>query len=103
MKIANKCKSKVSFCQADVPSNEIATQLLLAFNSLEQRLEVSSTKAIEVVSLDDLNEDSRAIHHVLCHLLVEVHRMAQKRFANWTYLSEQLEKVTTLVKVNQDI
>lgn len=47
------------------PSNQITTQLLLTLNRLKERLEVSGAKAGEVVSLNDLNEDSRAIHQVL--------------------------------------
>jgi len=50
------------------PSNEVAAQLLLSLNSFKEGLEVPGTKAIKVVSLDDLNEYSGTIHHVLSHV-----------------------------------
>jgi hypothetical protein len=100
MRIANtNAGTRYHFTRTGVHSNEVSTQLLLSLNSLEQRLEVSSTKSIKVVSLDDFNEDSGAIHHVLFHTSI----MAQNMFVEPTYLSEQLEKVTTFVKVNQNI
>lgn len=45
--------------------NKISTKLLLTLNRLEQRLEVSSPETLEVVSLDNLDENSRAVHQVL--------------------------------------
>lgn len=45
--------------------NQVSAQFLLPLDSLEQRLEVTSTEAGEVMSLDDLDEDGRTVHHVL--------------------------------------
>ena len=55
------------------PSNQITTQLLLTLNRLKERLEVSGAKARKVVSLDDLNKDSRAIHQVLSPRISSLH------------------------------
>lgn len=55
------------------PSNQITTQLLLTFNGLKERLEVSSAKPRKVVSLNDLNKDSRAIHQVLSPRVSSLH------------------------------
>lgn len=44
---------------------QIASELLLPLDRFEQRFEVASTKAREIVALDDLNKDSRPIHEVL--------------------------------------
>ena len=46
-------------------SAQIASELLLSFDGLEQRFEVSGTESGEVVALDDLNEDRWPIHEVL--------------------------------------
>ena len=78
--------------------NQVATQLLLSLDSLEQRLEVASTEAGEVVALDDLNEDGWTIHHVLQSLVLHVTSSGES-----TYLGEQLQEITTLVEVDQDI
>ena len=55
------------------PSNQITTQLLLTLNRLKERLEVSGAKTRKVVSLDDLNKDSRAIHQVLSPRVSSLH------------------------------
>lgn len=47
------------------PLDQISTELLLPLERLEQRLEVAGSEAREVVSLDDFNEDGRAIHQML--------------------------------------
>lgn len=49
----------------DGSSDQVASQLLLSLDGLEERLEVTSTKAVEVVTLNDFDEDSRAIQHML--------------------------------------
>jgi mannitol-1-phosphate/altronate dehydrogenase len=49
---------------------KVATEGLLPFNGLKERFEVSSTKAGEVVSLDDFNEDGGTIHQVLFSISV---------------------------------
>jgi hypothetical protein len=54
---------------------------LIALNGLEQTLKVAGAKAIKVLTLDDLEEDCRAIHDVL---------------------GKQLQKVASSVKVDQD-
>lgn len=65
--------------------NQIAAQFLLTLDSLEQRLEVTSTEAGEVMSLNDLNKDGRTVHQVLqlsvCACVVQ---------KVTTYLGEQL-------------
>lgn len=81
-------------------SNKIAAQLLLSLDRLEQRLEVSSAKAGEVVSLDDLDEHSGAVHHVLVQGLAF---SFEATMTESTYLGEQLKQIATLVKVNQDV
>jgi uncharacterized lipoprotein YehR (DUF1307 family) len=48
-----------------VISDQVASQLLLSLDGLEERLEVTGTKAVEVVTLDDFDEDSRAVQHML--------------------------------------
>lgn len=45
-------------------SDQIASKLLLAFDSFEQRLEVSSAEAREVVTLDNFNEYSWPVHEM---------------------------------------
>lgn len=45
--------------------NQIAAQLLFPFNGLKERPEVARSKAREVVSLNDLYKDSRAVHQML--------------------------------------
>lgn len=57
--------ARYHFQRARIFLDQVTTQLLLTLDGLKQRLEVSSAKAGEVVSLDDLNEDGGAIHHVL--------------------------------------
>src|ERR1700761_4770944 len=73
-----KCKIECSL----VISYKIATERLFALNRFEQRLEVSSTESSKVVPLDDLDEHCWSVHQVL---------------------SEQLKKISTLIKVNKDI
>lgn len=46
-------------------SDQVASQLLLSLDGFEERLEVTSTKAVEVVTLDDFDEDSRAVQQML--------------------------------------
>jgi len=46
-------------------SDQVTSQLLLSLDSLKERLEVTSTKAVKVVALDDFDEDSRAVQHML--------------------------------------
>ncbi|KAH0237778.1 4-hydroxyphenylpyruvate dioxygenase, partial [Aureobasidium melanogenum] len=46
-------------------SDEVASQLLFSLDGFKERLEVTSTKAVEVVTLDDFDEDSRAVQHML--------------------------------------
>lgn len=93
----------VSILRANGPhssfSDQVTAQLLLSLDSLEQRLEVSSAKAVEVVSLDDLNEDRGAVHQMLLGISTD----PRKKFAGFTYLGEKLEQVATLIKVNQNI
>lgn len=67
----------------DCPNlDQVAPEVLLALNRLEQTFEVTRTEAIEVVPLDDLDENRRPIHQMLC---------------------EELQQVTTLVEVDQNI
>jgi predicted PilT family ATPase len=50
---------------ARVISDQVASQLLLSLDGFEERLEVTGTKAVKVVALDDFDEDSRAVQHML--------------------------------------
>lgn len=49
--------------------NQIPTEFLLPLNRLKQRLEVPGAETGEVVSLDDLDEDSGTIQQVLSSLV----------------------------------
>ena len=69
----------MSVCAAH---SEVASQGLLDFNALEQGLEVSSTKALMIASLDDFQEESGAILEGL---------------------GEDLQQVTLVVVVHQDL
>ena len=82
--IQRKEESHPSHHQRQKPTTplQVATLSLLALNGLKERLEVTSTEALEVVPLDDLNEDSRAVHQGL---------------------SEELEEVTALVVIDEDV
>jgi hypothetical protein len=64
------------------PSNQVTPGILLPFNRLKQALEVSRAKPIEVVALDNLNKHRRPVHQML---------------------SEELQQVPTLVKVDENI
>lgn len=46
-------------------SDQVTAHLLLSLNGLEEGLEVTGTKALKVVALDDLDEDSRAVQQML--------------------------------------
>lgn len=61
---------------------QIASLRLLPLDSLKQTLEVPSSESIKLVPLNNLNENRRAIHQ---------------------RLREELQKISALVKVNQDV
>lgn len=63
-------------------SLQVSSLVLLALNGLKQTLEVSSPESIKVIALDNLDEDSWSVHQ---------------------WLGEELQQVSTLVKINQDI
>jgi hypothetical protein len=46
-------------------SDQVSSGLLLSLDGLEERFEVTGAKAVEIVALDDLDEDSRAVQHML--------------------------------------
>lgn len=77
---------------------QIPSLILIALQSLEQRLEIPSTKAIEVVPLNNLNENSRSIKQMLGNTISMV---SSHHRQNRTYLSEQLQQIPTLIKINQ--
>lgn len=57
-------------------SNQVAAHFLLSLDGLEEGLEVTSTKALEVVALDNLDEDGRAVQQMLSQsvsMLLPVH------------------------------
>jgi hypothetical protein len=59
---------------------QISSQLLLSLYGLEQGLKVTSSKAREVVPLDNFDEDRRAIHKVL---LVTKIQYSDQRVTGW--------------------
>jgi hypothetical protein len=61
---------------------QISTLCLISFNSLKQRFEVASTESRVVASLDDLQEYSWTVLRELC---------------------EDLQQVTIIIKVNQNL
>lgn len=63
-------------------SEQITPRILLPLNRLKQALEVPRPKPIKVVPLDNLNKHRRPIHQML---------------------RKQLQQVTPLVEVNQDV
>ena len=67
---------------SDLTHSEVATESLLSLDSLEESLEVASTEALMVPSLDDLQEEGGAILYGL---------------------GENLEQVTLRVVVNQNL
>lgn len=78
--------------------NKISAHLLLTLDSLEQRLEVTSAEAGEIMSLNDLHEDSRAVHQVLQSSVCDCNRSKRA-----TYLGEQLQEVAILIEVDENI
>ena len=62
--------------------SEVASLSLLGFDGLEERLEVSSTETIVITSLNNFNEECRAI---------------------FQRLGENLQKITLLIEVDQKI
>ena len=55
---------------------------LLSLHSFEERLEVTGTKSVKVVSLNDLKKDCRSIQH---------------------RLGENLKQITAFIEVDQDV
>ena len=55
----------IAFASHQVVSHQVASKLLLTLDRLEQRPEIASPKTREIVPLDDLDENGRAIHQVL--------------------------------------
>jgi len=47
-------------------ASQISSLRLLPLNSLKQTFEVSSSKSIKIIPLNDLNENCRPIHQRLC-------------------------------------
>lgn len=63
-------------------SLKITSSCLLTFKSLEQTLEISSSKAVKVVALDDFDEHRGPVEHMF---------------------GKNLEQISLLVKVNQNM
>ena len=61
------CMSSCVFFVGQVllSSDQVAAHFLLSLDGLEEGLEVTGTKALEVVALDDLDEDGRAVQQML--------------------------------------
>lgn len=61
--VTRQLESRIS--EQFLTSHEVSAQLLLPFNSFEQRLEVPCSEAGEVVPLNNLNEHGGTIHQML--------------------------------------
>lgn len=69
--IQNICKIlRETSTATNIPSlDQIASQLLLTLYGLKQRFEIAGPKTREVVPLDNLDENGRAVHQMLIHLV----------------------------------